>query len=355
MFKIIDWYVGRTIFLTTMLVLITLQSLALIIKFVEQLRAVGRGNYEILDALWYSLLSVPKELELFFPMAALLGSLIGLGSLASSSELIVMQAAGLSRWNISWAVLKTAVPMIIATMLLGEFIAPTTEIMADEMRSSKISGGSIMTVERGLWAKDGDGFVNIGEARDGDKLFNVTIFRFKEQQHLYQQIEAKTAVYQENNWLLKDSRITEYSDDKIERRHLSQMTWESSLNPEKLSVVSIKPLNLSLSGLYAYIQYLHENQQDASQYELSLARKLMSPVITAVMMLLALSFVFGPLRSVSMGVRLMMGVVAGFSYYILDQVLGALSLVYGLPPLASASVPSLLFLSLAIVLLRRRT
>ncbi|MDF5657907.1 LptF/LptG family permease, partial [Vibrio parahaemolyticus] len=96
MFKLLDLYIGRTIISTTALVLATFVGLSGIIKYVEQLRKVGRGVYDLTHALYFVLLSVPRDIEMFFPMAALLGALIGLGMLASSSELVVMHAAGFS-------------------------------------------------------------------------------------------------------------------------------------------------------------------------------------------------------------------------------------------------------------------
>ncbi|WP_026957856.1 LPS export ABC transporter permease LptG [Aliagarivorans taiwanensis] len=354
MFRILDWYVGRTILFASFMVLLTLQSLSMIIKFVEQLGAVGRGDYQIVDALWYVVLSVPKELELFFPVAALLGSLIGLGTLASSSELTVMQAAGLSRFNISVSVLKTAVPMMVLMMLLGEYVAPDTEVMAKELRSSKISGGSMMAVQRGVWAKDGDSFVNISEVRDNQRLLNITIYHLNDDNDLYRLIEGDAAYFKDGQWWIETARITEFDDEQIKRAEVNDLPWASTLTPEKLSVVAVKPLDLSITGLVSYIDYLKMNKQDPARYELALARKIMMPIVTAIMMLLSLSFVFGPLRSSSMGVKIILGVVAGFSYYIADQVLGSVSLVYGVPPYIGAALPSVFVLGLALVLINRR-
>lgn len=121
MFKILDLYIGRTIISTTALVLATFVGLSGIIKYVEQLRKVGRGVYDLTHALYFVLLSVPRDVEMFFPMAALLGALIGLGMLASSSELVVMQAAGFSKLDIGLSVLKTAVPLMLIVMTLGQW------------------------------------------------------------------------------------------------------------------------------------------------------------------------------------------------------------------------------------------
>lgn len=127
MFKILDLYIGRTIIATTSLVLATFVGLSAIIKYVEQLRKVGSGTYDLLQALFFVVLSIPRDVEMFFPMAALLGALIGLGMLASSSELVVMQASGYSKLDIGLSVLKTAVPLMVLVTLLGQWGAPQAQ------------------------------------------------------------------------------------------------------------------------------------------------------------------------------------------------------------------------------------
>ncbi|CAG9000108.1 MAG: Lipopolysaccharide export system permease protein LptG [Candidatus Celerinatantimonas neptuna] len=354
MFRIIDWYVGRTIITTTMLVLVTLQGLSSIIKFVDQLGDVGKGNYHMLDALWYVILTIPKELELFFPMAALLGALIGLGNLATSSELVIMQSVGLSKGNIANAVIKTAVPMMIIMMLLGEFVAPKAELMAKSMRSAKKSGGAMISVQNGVWAKDKSSFVNIGQVRNGKHLRRITVYYFDQNQNLYQILTAPRANYQNGSWLMQNAVMTLFSDDKIQQKRLAGYHWYSALTPEKLGVVVVKPLNLPISGLYSYINYLRQNKQDPAPYQLAMWRKIMMPFTVVIMMLLALSYIFGPLRSVSMGARLIMGIITGFSFYVLNQVLASLSLVYKMPPIIGAIGPSLMFFALAVYMINRR-
>ena len=100
MFKILDLYIGRTILTTVLMTVTVLMILSGMFRFIDQLRLVGRGDYDMLSAGLFTLFSVPGDLILFFPMAALIGGLVGLGMLASNSELVVMQAAGLSRLNI---------------------------------------------------------------------------------------------------------------------------------------------------------------------------------------------------------------------------------------------------------------
>ncbi|MCW8333239.1 LPS export ABC transporter permease LptG [Vibrio paucivorans] len=355
MFKILDLYIGRTIIATTSLVLITFVGLSAIIKYVEQLRKVGQGTYDLFQALMFVVLSIPRDIEMFFPMAALLGALIGLGMLAASSELVVMQASGFSKLNIGMSVLKTAVPLMIIVTLLGQWGAPQAQKMARDLRAIATSGGNIMSVRTGVWARDANDFIFIGKVED-ETIHQMNMWRFDEEKNLESVIYAKKVDFiSDNEWEMKDVQVTDMRDGiEISKDTLPTYRWTTSLAPDKLAVVTVKPEELSLSGLYDYVTYLDASEQDSSRYELALWRKITQPFSIAVMMLMALSFIFGPLRSVTMGARILSGVIAGFTFYISSEFFGPLSLVYGIPPVFGAVAPSVVFLSVAIMLLRRK-
>jgi lipopolysaccharide export system permease protein len=354
MFKIIDWYIARTLLATTAMSLGVLVGLSALIKFIEQMKQVGRGSYDMTVAGVYIVLSLPRELEQFFPMATLIGGLVGMGMLASNSELVVMQASGQSRWNIIVSAMKSALLMVVFVMMIGEWVAPVTETKAKEIRTQAISGGSLFSSDRLVWAKDGENFVSIGEVVDKNTLRDITVYRFNDKLVLQQIISAKQGVYDGEAWMLNQVEETSYSAEQISVKQKAKDIWISTLTPDKLSVVKVKPEALSISGLYDYIQYLENNSQDADRYKLALWRKLLQPLTVGVMLLMALSFIFGPLRSVTMGARVILGVLTGFGFFVSNEVFGALSGVYHLPPFMGAALPSLVFAFFAMYLLQRR-
>ncbi|PSW15075.1 LPS export ABC transporter permease LptG [Photobacterium sanctipauli] len=355
MFKILDLYIGRTIVSTSALTLSTLVGLSAIIKYVEQLRKVGDGTYDLWKALIYVLLSVPRDIEMFFPMAVLLGALIGLGMLASSSELVVMQAAGFSKLDIGLSVLKTAVPLMLLITLLGQWGAPEAQKAARELRALWTSGGSMLSVQRGVWAKDNNDFIYIGRVHEQKELYAINIWTFDDQENLTQSTFAESAVHDDQQgWLLQDVTVTAIGESQQTNEKFAQRPWQTTLSPDKLAVVTVKPEELALSGVYDYVTYLKDSKQDASRYELAFWRKALQPISIAVMMLLALSFVFGPLRSVTMGARVLSGVIFGFAFYISNEVFGPMSIVYRLHPIIGALGPSMVFLMITIYLLRRK-
>ncbi len=132
------------------------------------------------------------------------------------------------------------------------------------------------------------------------------------------------------------------------------LNGKTNLTPDKLGIASLRPTSLSISGLSNYITFLRETGQESKKFELTYWRKLFQPLSVGVMMMLALSFIFGPLRSVTAGARIVTGICFGFLFYVVNEIFGPLSLVYNVTPLAGALMPSVLFLLITWWLLSRK-
>lgn len=357
-FGVLDRYIGKTIFTTIMMTLFMLVSLSGIIKFVDQLKKAGQGSYDAMGAGLYTLLSAPKDIQIFFPMAALLGALLGLGMLAQRSELVVMQASGFTRMQVALSVMKTAIPLVLLTMAIGEWVAPQGEQMARNYRAQQMYGGSLLSTQQGLWAKDGDSFVYIERVKGDAELGGISIYSFNDKRRLQSVRYAASATFdpEQKVWRLSQVDESNLTDPKqITGSQTVSGTWKTNLTPDKLGVVALDPDALSISGLHNYVKYLKSSGQDAGRYQLNMWSKVFQPLSVAVMMLMALSFIFGPLRSVPMGVRVVTGISFGFVFYVLDQIFGPLTLVYGIPPIIGALLPSASFFLLSLWLMMRKT
>lgn len=353
--NILERYIGKTILLYIFIVILVIMGLGSIIKYVEEFRHVGKGGYDALKAAYYTLLMIPSDLENFFPVGALIGSLLGLGALASNSELVVMQSSGFSRFKIGLAVMKTAVPLMILSMVVGEWIAPQTEQFARNMRAVAQSGGSMLATQGGFWAKDGENFIYIHRISDERNLNNILIYQF-EQRELKSILKADKATYQDDKgWVLQQVQKSTIGDNQITQGKEKDQAWTTSITPSKLGIVSLKPESLSISGLSEYVGFLKDTGQDAKRFEITFWRKLYEPIAMVVMMLLAISFIFGPLRSSAMGLKIVIGVIAGFSFYVANIVFGNLTLVISWLPIAlSALIPSLITLAIVWWLLAKK-
>ena len=252
-FGVLDRYIGKTIFTTIMMTLFMLVSLSGIIKFVDQLKKAGQGSYDALGAGMYTLLSVPKDVQIFFPMAALLGALLGLGMLAQRSELVVMQASGFTRMQVALSVMKTAIPLVLLTMAIGEWVAPQGEQMARNYRAQAMYGGSLLSTQQGLWAKDGNNFVYIERVKGDDELGGVSIYAFNDRSAACSRSAMplrQSLTPNIKQWRLSQVDESDLTDPKqMTGSQTVSGTWKTNLTPDKLGVVALDPDALSISGL----------------------------------------------------------------------------------------------------------
>ena len=113
------------------------------------------------------------------------------------------------------------------------------------------------------------------------------------------------------------------------------------------------PESLSIAGLWSYIHYLKDQGLNNGRYWLAFWVKVLQPLVTAALVLMAISFIFGPLRSVTLGQRVFTGVLVGFTFKIAQDLLGPMSLVFGFSPLFAVLLPASICALAGIWLLRR--
>lgn len=305
----------------------------------------------------YTLLSVPKDVQIFFPMAALLGALLGLGMLAQRSELVVMQASGFTRMQVAFSVMKTAIPLVLLTMAIGEWVAPQGEQMARNYRAQAMYGGSLLSTQQGLWAKDGNNFVYIERVKGDEELGGISIYAFNDQRRLQSVRYAASAKFDPEQKVWRLSQVDESNLTDPKQITGSQMVSSTENQPyaRQTGRGGAGP-GCALYQRSAQLCEIPEVERpEAGRYQLNMWSKVFQPLSVAVMMLMALSFIFGPLRSVPMGVRVVTGISFGFVFYVLDQIFGPLTLVYGIPPIIGALLPSASFFLISLWLMMRKS
>jgi len=350
---ILDRYIARHVAMGILIVMGLLLSLFTVFAFMDELNRVGRGSYTTLNAVQYVMLLTPGIAYQLFPIAALLGSTIGLGLLASNSELTVMRAAGVSLNRIVWSTMKVGLVLVALTLILGESIAPVAEQYARTLRSVAISDKLAIHGKSQLWARDGKTFVNVREILPGERLGDIYIYERDASHQITRIVYAQSAVFQKNQWLLVDVVSSDLTRKQVASRHQEKMIWDTTLSPDLLSVVTLIPATMSARGLYQYIHYLKKNGLDAATYEYALWGKIVAPLITGVMVFLAIPFVFGPLRSVGVGHRVLVGALVGIGFYLANQMFSYVGIVYSFNPALSAMLPACLALAVAYGMMRR--
>ncbi|AEB59821.1 YjgP/YjgQ family permease [Ectopseudomonas mendocina] len=349
----LDRYIGTQVFFAILAVLGIILGLALLFAFIDELGDLNKGDYGLGQALWYVLLTAPRRAYEMLPMAALIGCLIGLGTLASNSELTIMRAAGVSIGRIVWAVMKPMLVLMLAGILIGEYVAPLTENQAQADRALAQGGGAAQSSKRGMWHRQGQEYVHINAVQPGGVLLGVTRYRFDDERRLLSASFARRAEYRDNHWMLSNVKTTLLHEDHSEVVNQREERWDIELNPELLGTVVMEPEALSVTGLWQYIHYLSEQGLNNARYWLAFWTKVLQPLVTGALVLMAISFIFGPLRSVTLGQRVFTGVLVGFIFRIAQDLLGPSSLVFGFSPLLAVLVPAGICALAGVWLLRR--
>ncbi|AOY88092.1 LPS export ABC transporter permease LptG [Marinobacter salinus] len=348
----IDGYVMRTVGSAIFLVMVVVLSLDLIFGFIGELENT-RNDYQTLEVLWYVFLTLPRRIYDYLPLGAFMGCLVGLGSLASSSELTVIRAAGVSLRRIVWSAMKPALVVVVLGVFIGEYVAPPAERYAQSDKAVALGAGSNVASARGVWHREGDVFMHLNAVQPNGVLHGVSLFRFNDERELESASFAERAIYQGDYWLLEKVSETDIGETGTTLSKHPTLRWDTGLSPGVLSVLIVKPENLSMTGLYTYARYLNAQDLNAKIYWLAFWKKALMPLGTAVMVLVAISFVFGPLRSVTMGFRVFTGLLVGLVFKYMQDILGPMSMVYGFNPLIAVLAPIAVNAVVGAVLMRR--
>lgn len=355
----IDRYIYKQVLLAMLVVLFALGALDLIFAFVDEL-AETDSVYTAMDAIKYVMFIFPRHIYELLPMTALIGALVGLGILASANELVVLQASGIKVVRIVWAVMKPAIVLMVSGLLLGEFVAPRLELQG-ELDRALARGEQVALSRYGHWQRDNDDFMHFNAIDPEGTLHGVSIYSFNDDETLAGQINAESASFQSETeggyWLLENGREAVFSPGinqaQAQLTVFESKVWDVDLNPDLLKVLIIDPDKMSISDLYRYASRFERQGQDGSTYFLSFWKKVFQPLTTAALVIVAVSFIFGPLRSATMGSKVFTAICFGIIFYLVQNLLSTLSLVYQLNPLFAVTLPIVFCLLLGMMLLRR--
>lgn len=348
----IDRYIFKTVLGATLVALLVLVALDAIIALLGELEDLGKGEYGLLQMGRYILLTLPRRTYEVFPMALLLGGILGMGALAGSSELVVMRTSGLSTLRLVWAALKAGLVFSLLALAIGEFIAPTTEQAARELRAGAQSEAIAIRAGRGFWARDGRYFINVRAVLPGIRLIDIHIYEIDDRSALKSIAWAQGARYLQGQWVLDGVIRSAIQPDALANEYLVSLAIQSAINPELLGVLAMNPENLSIRSLHTYIDYLQNNGLETGPYRLAFWMKSLAPLANLVMLFIAIPFAFIAPRTVGVGQRLVVGICLGLVFYLLNRMLGNVVLLYNLPPWLGAVLPSLLFLTAGLYALR---
>lgn len=338
----IDAHIRSSVLNAILAVLLVLAMLDFVIALLNQLDNL-RSTYTFTDALYYVTASAPTRLYEMIPMITLIGCLAGLGGLATHSELTAIRAAGVSTHRIMFSTLKAASLMMALSLIMGEYIVPDLERMATNFRTISLGREVAVSNEgKGHWHREGNNYMRFSAIEPNGVLHGLTVYEFDEENNLKNLTHAKRALYQREQWSMEQVINTKVEPFNTTVTKSATGIFETELTPERLKFVAQEPKDMAISTLYSYGEYLDEQGLGGGEFKLAFWKKILQPVSTIALVLVGISFIFGPLRSVTMGQRLFSGILVGLIYKIAVDLLGPIGLLIGIGPLFANLIPIIL-------------
>ena len=352
--RILDHYIRSSVIWGISLVVLVLLGIETFIDFISELPSIGVANYNILSVFVFVGMHLPSDFYQLFPIAGFIGSLVGLGRLATTSELIIMRAAGVSIARIGWAVVKTALLMLVFITIVGEWLAPTWQYQAGVFKEKQMKRKIDPWASEGLWLHQGQTFIYVGGIVSGKKIQDISRFDFDKQDHLLSALTAQSGVLQNGSWQLSQVSLTRLTPTQATTKHYNSLPLGFEFQPELLQKkTQLETDQQTITALWDNIQYRRQAGLLATELESAFWGRVLQPFTTVIMICLGVPFIFGSLRSASMSARILTGIIVGFIFYMLNQFIGPIALVYQWPAWIAGVLPTLLFLLIYAALLSR--
>ncbi|GGZ91376.1 LPS export ABC transporter permease LptG [Ignatzschineria ureiclastica] len=334
----IDRYTFTTSLLFTLFCLLLLIIIESFFTFLNELQDIGDDQYQLVDMIKFLLYDMPARVYRIFPMALLLGTLLGLGQLASHNELTAIRTAGFSKARTLRGAIYTTLLLSAAIVWVGEYIVPPTHEEALVVSHKNSSN-------KGFWAIDGDYIIEVNSL-ENLTLKNINVYSSKDQA-LHKWIKAPEMVLSNNEWVMPSFTEITFNPDIITDQKGQDFALNTHIDKTALNALVNDPEYLSSQDLWRFITYLEQNNLDSSEYRLAFWSKIFNPLINISMILIAAPLVFAQQRRQGIGERILIGVILGLIIYLMTQMLGHFILISGFPPIIGALFPAIFAMLIA--------
>ena len=337
----LDRYLYRTVLVYTAMAMAVLLTLGGLFLFITQQGDIGVGSYGAGDAFLFTMLNLPQSAFELLPIGALIGALMGLGHLASGSELVVTRASGVSVWRIAWPVGLAGLTLALVMYGIGNYAAPPLAQFAKREKTTEKLADVSFAGSSSAWVKEGNLILRV-QTGEIDRAFGgVSLFRLDGPTKLRSiQRAERISVADPGRWSLHNVATTRFGDEHVTGGMVGETTMQSTVNPEFLGLAATDPQMLTMHGLAAYIDHLRRNSLDTARYEIGYWSRIAHLFAVIVVTLLALPFVFGPLRTTGAGTRTVIGVMLGVVFFLVTRTIENGGQLFGLNPALVGWLPT---------------
>ena len=329
-------------------------SLFFFFDFVEEIQSLGRhaaAGYRLVHALAFVALMVPSHLYELLPIAVLIGTIFVMARFAQSSEYTILRTSGLGPWRALKTLLALGVGFVLLTFAIGDYVSPLADRTGQLLKARY--QGNITVGQTGAWLKEKQRYtqyaVNVNALASNGSMRGVRLFEFDSEGFLMSMAQAETAIFgEDDSWTLSQVDRTEFpvrgtATARIDRTQVDSFRWPNQISAEMVSAALLKPERMSTIDLFEYIRHLDANAQTAQRYEIEFWKKVFYPLSCLVMVVLALPFAYLHFRSGGIATYVFGGVMAGISFFLLNNVFGYIGNLQNWQPWLTAALPGMIY------------
>ncbi len=359
-------YIAREIYRSCVVVVVALVGLFTFFSLVDKLDRVG-GDFRLIHLLYLELLDMPTRLYDLLPIGLLIGAILALAGLAQRHELVILRVSGVSAGGLLRMLWRIAIPLVAGAVLLAELVVPATEIRLGEANLTLLGRtGSGGRLESGYWFKErtegGERVMNVATLLPSGNVRDVIVYEFTDRQHLRTLIRAEEGRFEQGELVLSQTSATHIrpgatqiladgqptAEGPVTITQEPSLTLATGLTPELLLARVLTPERMSVLNLWRYIDYLDENQLVTDRQVVAMWRKLIYPFTLLVMVAIAAPISVMHTRRGGVGGKVFIGILAGVTFFMLNQLALNAGMLYGWAPWVTALVPNLLVLGVAL-------
>ncbi|HEY2591261.1 MAG TPA: LptF/LptG family permease, partial [Steroidobacteraceae bacterium] len=160
-------------------------------------------------------------------------------------------------------------------------------------------------------------------------------------------------VHRDATWLLRDVLQKQFTAAGVRTEHFDLLPWHSFLGTQQLGLLILPPQSMQPIGLAEYVRDLKRRREPVARYAQELWAKIDIPIAMVAMVLIAVPFVLGPLRTHGTGQRIVVGALIGIVFSLVQQIASYLGELSNVDPALTATAPSFVLMAIALYLYRR--
>lgn len=344
--RTIAWYMARKFLITSFSVLaglvLILMTLDLLGESGSILAHAGNGDAE----LWrYTSLRLPQIVARFLPFSALLGALITFATLNQNSEIIAMKAAGISAHQILAPLIVASIAVAGLSFWFNDRVVTRATATLNAWEDAQYGPIPDMRgIVSNVWVRDGDNLIHADTARGrGPSVVLHGVTRYEREKGALRTIlHAARAGQAEGGWRMEN--VTRFDVARGTQTVLPALIVGKGVTPDRFTLANVSADERSFGSLADAIADLNAAGRPTGPLEAGLWHKISGALSAILMPLLAGVAAFGLARTGKLFVRVVAGMLLGFTYFVVDNFALAMGNLGAYPPLLAAWGPLFLFL-----------